>query len=77
MSSTVREVATVIVSEPVSGLRKGRGPDKGQRANARLDRHIVVDPRVMEEVAKVRRPGERVRIVSETEVLLTTKGAKS
>jgi len=72
--SKIQEVASVKVSEPVSGLRRSRGKDKGPRRRpVPLDRHVQTDPRVLEAAGLAKRPGEMLRIISETEVWLVNK----
>lgn len=67
--STVRDTATLtVVGDPVSGLKKARGKDRQPRQ--RLDRHVVPEDRIMKAVRGTRRPGEKLRVVSETEVWL-------
>src|SRR4051812_32818085 len=71
--SEVRDTATVIVSEPISGFRRGRGKDRGQRINSGVTT-IKVHPEVWAyakaEVAKETCPYTRIDVVDETTVVL-------
>ena len=69
--TAVREVAVVRVSAPVSGLRRARGKDRGQRR--KLERYVRLDPAVLKAVRQAKREGERLLIVSSTEAWLVPK----
>jgi hypothetical protein len=66
---TVRDRATVTVTNPVDGTKRRRSRQP-KRTLARTEKHIVPDKRVMEAIAQIKRPGERVKVVSATEVWL-------
>lgn len=64
----VRSRARIIVGTAVDGTPKRRGKGKGKRAH--LDHHVKVDERVMEAAKAAMLPGQRLVIVSATEVRL-------
>jgi hypothetical protein len=71
-------VSAVSVTEPVDATPKRRpradkGVTRGKRADTHL--HLVVDPQVMQAARQVRRPGEKLVIVSSTEVKLVPKSS--
>ena len=69
--SVVRDVATVTVQDAVDGTRHRRGGPQQRRAT--LTRDVTVHPKIMAAVARIQRPGERLQILSETEVLLVPR----
>jgi hypothetical protein len=62
----VRDSATVIVSEPVRGLRRGRGPARSS-GSSRVTTSRV-HPLVWAAAQNVLRPGQRLVIVDERTV---------
>jgi hypothetical protein len=71
-SLTVREAATVIVTETVDGTVQRRTPRKGQRA-AYTNYHIKVDPRVWAVARKLCGPYQAIKIIDTTTVLITNQ----
>jgi hypothetical protein len=69
--SEVRDTATVHVSEPVSGMRKSRGKDKGQRTNAGVTT-VRVHPLVWAAAKRLQKSGgyARIQIVDEGTVVV-------
>lgn len=67
---TVRNTATVTVSEPVDGRRRSRRPVTENRRLASTTGYLRVDPAVMAQARRLLRPGQRLEIVSEREVRL-------
>lgn len=65
----VGKEATVTPSTTVDGTVKKRRR-RGKAKSGRVQPLIVVDSRVMQAVLNARRPGERIEIVSATEVRL-------
>lgn len=68
--SAVREVAAVTVSKPVDGRKRRRRPTTRKPRSTKVD-HIKVLPEVWSAAVAASRIGERLVIVSETEVLIT------
>ena len=68
---TVRDRATVRVGKPVDGTRHRKA--SARRARASAVQVLTVDPRVMQAARAAIRPGQRLVIVSETEVHLVNK----
>lgn len=70
--ATVREIATVTVLRPVDGTPRKKPRKKGKaKPKAAVDTHaITVRPDVWAAAKAARREGERIVIVSETEVWL-------
>lgn len=64
---TVRDTATVRVSDPVDGMVTRAG---SKRARPAPVDHVKVDPRVLATAKRIRRPGECLVIVNESEVRL-------
>jgi len=64
----VRDIARVSVTDPVDGRRRTRGPNKAP--TARAGRSVRVHPLVWETALRIKRPGERIVIVSDSEVRL-------
>lgn len=69
----VRDVATVVVKEAVDGTGRRRRARSTYTQLASKPATITVDKRVMDVVNSIRRPCQRVVIVSETEVLLVNR----
>ena len=68
---TVRDRATVTVCKPVDGTRHRKASTR--RARPSEVTVLKVDPRVMEAARAAIRPGQRLVIVSETEVHLVNQ----
>lgn len=69
----VRDTASVTVSTPVDGTRyrrRRRVQTRKDRPTMSMGTTLTVHPEVMAKVHEVRRPGEKVVIVSATEVRL-------
>jgi hypothetical protein len=70
---TIRDTATVRPTEPIDGQAVRRSPSRASSTNRRRAttvRELVVDPAVMAAAEAVRRPGQRLVIISATEVRL-------
>lgn len=63
--TVVRDIANIRFTDPVDGTRRTRGPDKGTRQP--VD-HLRVKPEVWDAAKAALREGERLLIVSATEV---------
>jgi hypothetical protein len=64
---TVRETATVLVSEPVDGTRRRRASHTRRRLAVTTETWTV-DPRIMAAAKAALRPGERLVLVAPGEV---------
>lgn len=72
---TVRDTATVTVSEAVDGTKKRKRNKKNNQRWA-INTTLTlddVDPGIRAMVLKVKKPGQLVRIVSPTEVLVVNR----
>lgn len=69
----VREVARLRISEAVDGTKKPKARAAETRPRAQVTHEVTVDPRVMAAAHEAIRPGQRLVIVSETEVRLVNK----
>jgi len=69
--SEVRDIATVRVTDPVRGMRRGRG--KGRSPQAVTTRSVRVLPEVMAAAKAAMKPGQRLVIVSATEVRIVNQ----
>ncbi len=75
-SVTLTEEATAPLPPPEKLIRKATVKKRRPRVvakAARLDLHITVDPMVMAAAKSARRPGEKLVIVSATEVRLVAR----
>lgn len=72
-SHQVRDSATVHVSEPVDGTKRRRAY-AARQVRATTTHELRVDERVMAAARAVLRPGQRLVIVSATEVRLVNEG---
>lgn len=66
---TIRDTAAVHLSEPIDGKRRRRASAAHQR-RAITTHQLEVDPQVMAAALAIKRPGQRLVIVSATEVRL-------
>jgi transcription termination factor Rho len=67
---TVRDSCTVTVSTPVDGTRRRRAYAAHATRAAVAGYHVQVNPLVMEAAKRLLQPGQRLVIVSESEVRL-------
>lgn len=68
MKSARAKVSTVTVSEPVDGTKHRRRPDQYSRNGPTTT--VKVHPEVMKTARGLQQPGQRIYIVSETEVVV-------
>lgn len=71
--TVVRDTASVTVSEPVPGDARRKSPSRGSATNTRRARNTTLDlsdvnPAVRKAALAARRPGERIHVISATEV---------
>lgn len=70
---TIRDTATVRPSEPVDGDARRRSPSRASSSNTRrvtTTRHEVAPKALMDAARRAQRPGQRIVVVSATEVRL-------
>ena len=67
---SIRDTATVRPSEPVEGKQRRRRPSAASQPRAVTTHQLEVDPQVMAAALAIKRPGQRLVIVSATEVRL-------
>src|SRR3982750_2008789 len=68
----VQDNATITVKKAVDGTKKRRAPKKGAR-KVLAEAHLRVDEGVGAAAKQARRDGQRIQIVSETEVMVVNK----
>jgi hypothetical protein len=72
---TVRDTATVTVTTPVDGStrRRARKAPTKRPKQVVAEAHLRVDKRVMDAAKAAMKPGQRIVLVSTTEVLVVNK----
>ena len=73
--TSVRDQASVQVKDSVDGSARRKSPSRASKSNARRATTTTIgldelSPALRAAVLKARRPGESIRIVSPTEVIL-------